>query len=86
MPKKSQPNPSALAVVRRFRATGECPELGIHCIPLGFIEVEELSDGTFRMADDDSGGGESQPLSAPSAAPSEPDAVEPAPAADTIPA
>lgn len=68
----------ALFVVRRYQAFGECRELGIHAIPLGYIEVEELSDGTFRMADD---GGNPLPAAPPSA-PSEPDALEIVPDAD----
>ena len=39
------------AVVRRYRAAGECRELGIACIPHGYILVEQLDDGTYRMAD-----------------------------------
>jgi|SRR5579872_3050379 len=56
MPKAKVSAPTR-TVVRRYQAAGECRELGIHCIPLGYIEVEELSDGSFRMADAAADGG-----------------------------
>lgn len=55
----STPQPSVPAVVRRYRAYGECRELGIACIAHGYIVVEQLDDGTYRLGD------ESQPLLEP---------------------
>lgn len=59
-------------VVRRYQAFGACPELGIHVIPIGSIEVEELSDGTFRMFSDDA------PVDETPAEPEQPAEVVPA--------
>ncbi len=43
---------AASVVVRRYRAAGEAREIGVACIPHGFIVVEALADGTYRLAPD----------------------------------
>jgi hypothetical protein len=50
---QSDPYPPSIPVVtRRYRAYGECRELGIATIPHGYVLVEQYDDGTLRLADD----------------------------------
>lgn len=50
--KKQPPQPSGPVVIRRYRAAGEAREVGIASIPHGYILIEQLTDGTLRLADD----------------------------------
>lgn len=75
--KRSDPQPAELAVVlRRYRAAGECRELGIAHVPASGILVEQLEDGSFRLAADQAAPlfelAPAPPQPAPESAPADP--------------